>query len=76
MSWPDLLNLIAEEAGGSVAAKIEDRARKEMGGVRLTISVKPVITKQIIDATAPGKPKEAARILGVHQSTIYRRLVR
>ncbi len=76
MSWPDLLNLIAEEAGGKVAAKIADRARKEMGGMRLTISVKPVITKKIIDATAPGKPKEAARILGVHQATIYRRLIR
>ncbi len=76
MSWPDLLNLIAQEAGNQVAAKIENRARKEMGGVRLTISVKPVITMQKIDAVAPGKPKEAAKILGVHQSTIYRRLIR
>ena len=76
MSWGQLLDLIAEEAGNDMAERIEDRARRELGGLRITISVKKHVTKKIIDRVAPGKPKEAAKRLGVHPATIYRRLIR
>lgn len=76
MSWTDLLALISDEVGVAAAARIEARARKEMGGIRLTISVKPIVTREVIDAIAPGRPREAARILGVHPATAYRALRR
>jgi DNA invertase Pin-like site-specific DNA recombinase len=76
MSWSALLDMIAEEVGAAAAARIEARARKEMGGIRLTIGVKPIVTRDVIDAIAPGRPKEAAKALGVHQTTIYRALRR
>ncbi len=76
MTWGALLDLIADEVGREAANRIEDRARRELGGLRVTISVRKHITKQTINEVAPGKPKEAAKRLGVHPSTIYRRLIR
>lgn len=76
MSWSDLLRLITEEVGSDAALRIEERARQEMGGTRLTISVTPVVTPDKINRTAPGKPREAAKRIGVHYSTVYRRLIR
>lgn len=76
MSWPALLDLIADEVGREVATRIERRAREEFGGLRITIAKRPVITPTDIDAAAPGRPKEAAKLLGVHHSTIYRTLQR
>ena len=76
MSWVDLLALIAEEAGAEIAARIETRASRELGGLRITIAKRVPITVQQIDSVAPGKPKEAARALGVHPRTIYRVLQR
>lgn len=76
MSWQALLDLIATEVGREAAARIEQRARETMGGERLTISKRRILTVQLIVETAPGKPAEAAKALGVHPSTIYRRLSR
>lgn len=76
MSWPDLLELIAAEVGKDAAAKIEARARREMGGMRITISVKPIVTSAVVEAIAPGRPRVAAKLLGVHATTVYRALRR
>ena len=75
MSWAALLTLIAEEVGQDAADRIEQRARKELAGVRLTIAARPTVTQKKIDAD-PGKPREAAKRIGVHYSTVYRRLIR
>jgi len=76
MSWQALLDLIAAEVGREAAARIEARARATMGGERLTISKRRILTLELIAETAPGKPRDAAKALGVHPSTIYRRLSR
>lgn len=76
MSWHDLLELIAAEVGKDAAAKIEARARLEMGGMRITINVKPVVTSAVVEAIAPGRPRVAAKVLGVHPTTVYRALRR
>ena len=76
MSWTDLVVLITDEVGDDAAARIEERARREMGGTRLTISRKPVVTNAKIDRAGPGKPRQAAKRIGVHYSTVYRRLIR
>lgn len=74
MSWQALLELISEEVGEEAAKRIECIARRTLGGMRITIAKKPLITINDIDQVAPGRPKDAARQLGVHPSTIYRRL--
>lgn len=76
MSWDALLCLIADEVGSEAAARIEERARIELGGLRITIAKRRTITVETIDAVAPGRPKEAAKALGVHPRTIYRVLQR
>lgn len=72
MSWRALLELIAEEVGQAQALRIEQRARQELGGVRLTIAKRVPITSARIDEIAPGNAKKAAQKLGVHHSTVYR----
>lgn len=74
MSWQALLALIAEEVGDELAARIEERARTEMPAARIFICKRKVITPARAERAAPGKPKEAAKKLGVHYSTIYRAL--
>lgn len=76
MSWSALIEIIADIAGDALAAKVESRARKELGGARITVLKRKIITKERIDAAAAGKPKEAAKKLGVHYSTVYRTLNR
>ena len=73
MSWQALLALIAEELGQEAADRIEVRARQELGGVRLTIATRVVVTP---DKIAGQKPQEAAKRLKIHPSTVYRRLIR
>jgi len=72
MTWEALLQIIESEAGEECADRIAQRARQELPGVRITIKKYPTITAKLVDSVAPGKPKEAAKRLGVHQSTIYR----
>lgn len=76
MSWAALMRLIADEAGPELAARIARRAQRELGGVRLTVCVRAPLDPATIDAVAPGRPREAAAALGVHQSTVYRALRR
>jgi hypothetical protein len=76
MCWADLIALIEEEAGAEVAARIEDRARVELGGLRVTIHKRKALTVHDIDRVAPGRPKEAARRLNVSIATVYRALRR
>lgn len=72
--WQRLLKIIREEIGGDAAVRIETRARKEMAGQRITISARPTITSDLVENAAPGRPREAARQLGIHPSTAYRAL--
>ena len=76
MSWPDLLELIREEVGDEAASRIEDRARLEFGGLRVTVLKRKLLTVHDIDRAAPGRPREAARRLGVSVNTVYRVLRR
>lgn len=76
MSWKILIDLIIEEVGQDAAMRIENRARVELGGLRVTVAKRRPITVETIDAVAPGRPKEAAKALGVHPRTIYRVLQR
>lgn len=76
MSWALLINLIADELGTDAAARIEARARHELGGVRITVCARQGLTREQVDSAAPGRPQEAARVLGVHPVTVYRLLRR
>jgi hypothetical protein len=76
MSWKSLLDLIADEIGMDAARRIEQRARLELGGVRITVSVRPWVWPQLIDETDPGRPRRAAKKLGIHPATAYRMLRR
>jgi len=76
VSWHALIELMAKEVGAETAERIAERARLELGGLRITISTKPYVTKEIIDRVAPGNPNKAARKLGVSRQTIYNRLIR
>ena len=42
MSWNALLELLAAEVGQDAALRFERRARMELGGVRVTVGVRPV----------------------------------
>lgn len=72
MTWSALLELIAEEVGAELAARIEERARLTMGGERITILKRRPLTAELVDTVAPGAPCEAAKKLGVHKATVYR----
>jgi hypothetical protein len=76
VSWSDLLALIEDEVGPDAASRIEDRARVELGGLRVTIHKRKPVTVHDIDRVAPGKPKEAAQKLQVSLTTVYRVLRR
>jgi DNA invertase Pin-like site-specific DNA recombinase len=76
MSWADLISLIRDEVGAEAASRIEDRARFELGGLRITVLKRKLITREHIDAVAPGRPREAARKLDVSVATVYRTLRR
>jgi hypothetical protein len=73
MNWALLLGLIADEPGPEAAIRVEGRARAELPGLRLQISPRPVLTPDHLTLADQAKPKEAARRLGVHVSTVYRR---
>ena len=76
MTWRALVSIIAEEAGEDAASRIEDRARELFGGKQLFVRKKKIINVKRIDSAASGKPKEAAKKLDVHYSTVYRVLNR
>ena len=74
MTWEALLDIITDEAGKDIAARIEKRANMELGGTRLMISLRPVVRAMDIHRAAPGKPIVAAKKLGIHPTTAYRKL--
>jgi transcriptional regulator of acetoin/glycerol metabolism len=76
VSWSELLRLIEDEVGAEAASRIEDRARVELGGLRVTVLKRKLISLKDIDRAAPGRPREAARRLGVSVNTVYRVLRR
>lgn len=76
MSWQEVLKILNDECGADLASRIERRLANELGGVRITIAKRQTITREMADKAAPGKPREAARKLGVHPATIYRALRR
>jgi len=76
MTWEAILSVIEDEVGATQARRIEERVKREFGGIRVRITKRARITRETIDATAPGQPREAARKLGVSPSTIYRTLRR
>ena len=76
MSWAALLKIIRDEAGDDCADRIEARARRDLAGMRVTVCAREALTADQVHAAAPGRPQEAARILGVHVVTAYRALHR
>jgi hypothetical protein len=72
MSWAAVMDIIAAEAGADVAARIEDRVRREVGAGTIYLRARVAITKTEVEEAAPGKPREAARKLGIHPATAYR----
>lgn len=71
-----MLLLIREEAGPDIASRIEARILRDMTGLRITIGAKAPIDPQLVESAAPGRPRKAAKILGIDPSTAYRALRR
>ena len=76
MSWSDVLAILRAECGDDQADRIAKRLYREFGGCRLTVPKRQPIDREMIDAAAPGRPRDAARKLGVHHTTVYRVLRR
>lgn len=74
MTWAAIVQLIADEVGAAAAARIDRRVVERFSGARITVSKRRRITAELIDRVAPGRPREAARRLGVHPATVYRAL--
>jgi hypothetical protein len=72
MTWQALVEIITAESGADTASRIVARAKLELEGVRLTVCARSPLTREQVEAAAPGRPREAARILGVHPETVYR----
>ena len=70
------MDLIRDEAGDDLADRIEARCRRELQGLRITICARVPLTAADVHRAAPGRPQEAARILGVEASTAYRAIHR
>lgn len=66
-----LLRIIEEEAGKELAAKIERRVHQALGGQHIYIAKARSLTREDIESAGPD-PRQAARRLGIHQSTAYR----
>jgi transcriptional regulator of acetoin/glycerol metabolism len=76
VSWSGILDLIAAELGPIAAARIEQLVRDRYAGERIYITARRPVDPADIAAAAPGRPREAARRLGIHPSTAYRALRR
>lgn len=76
MTWEAVLDVIVEVAGRELAQRIERRLAQELGGARVTVAKRRRLTRDDVDTVAPGRPAEAAVVLGVHRSTVYRAIRR
>jgi hypothetical protein len=74
MSWSALIECLERRLGPKVAALVDEAAREEFGGDRLYVPSRRTITPDLAHEAAPNRPREAARILDVHLTTIYRLL--
>lgn len=79
MSWTAFLDLIAAESGPEMAARIRERAERELPGLRFTIPRRPSAT--VTDEELRRALREnrwnvdaTAALLGLSRSAIYRRL--
>jgi transcriptional regulator of acetoin/glycerol metabolism len=72
MSWSAVVEALAHELGPEVASHVDRIVRRAFRGTRLTIPARAAVTPEQAAAVAPGRPREAARKLGVHPSTVYR----
>jgi len=76
MSWARILEIIKEEVSDPACERIANKVLKEFGGCRVTITDRRKIDFKEAESVSPGKPKEIARALGVHPSTVYRAIKR
>lgn len=76
MSWHDVLEVAVEILGEDAAADFEAACADRLAGSHCYIPQRKRLTRSDVDAVSPGRPKEAARQLGVHQSTVYRAIHR
>ena len=81
MSWTALLDLIAAELGAEVAERVRLRAEREFPSLRVTVPT--VYPRPPTDAEIQRVLREcnwcvdlAAKKLGMHRATLYRRLDR
>jgi hypothetical protein len=75
MSWSTIMEVLLRELGAPDARRIEGLLIEHCAGVRLTVPKRrPLPTPEEIEALAPGRPREAAKSLDVHPTTIYRAL--
>lgn len=74
MSWPALLRLISDELGAAAAERVERRAKMELWGVRITVGARDPVSREEVERASPGRPREAARKLGISPATAYRAL--
>lgn len=79
VSWDQLREILRAEAGADLAQRVESRVLFEMAGMRLSVpsSNRPRVTDdQIRGALARHgwKVDDAASELGIHPSSVYRRL--
>ena len=76
MSWSELMAILVEAVGQASADRVASLLRARLGGCRVTVPTRRHVTPREVEQAAPGKPREAARRLGVHPSTVYRLLKR
>lgn len=74
MSWSALIELISRQVGADMAGVIDRLARAELGGARIYVPSRVPVTWQTAHEAAPFHPRQAARILKVHPTTVYRAL--
>lgn len=75
MTWAAVLEAVADELGPDIAAAVDRVVRARLRGLRLTIPVRrQMLSPDMVHDAAPYQPRQAAKKLGVHPSTVYRLL--
>ncbi|MCB0055439.1 MAG: helix-turn-helix domain-containing protein [Caldilineaceae bacterium] len=79
MTWRAVLEILNAEAGPDLAAKIEARILRDLGGARISVPAtsRPVLTAGTIQTALRENGysvAKAAAQLGVHPRTLYRHL--
>lgn len=77
MSWDELVTAIRAESPPDVAAKIEQRILHDLAGLRISVPTKARPSDSDIREALRANGfnvEKAAKALGVHARTVYRRL--